>query len=115
MKTVGRSATISQSPLSKQLATSDDAAANEEEVEEQIEERNVEKTARENETGGPMPMMSNEERAIDDDAVSASEEVQQQVEENAWRRKRLRIESAWPQPKSGLSADAPMINETGVV
>ena len=80
MKTVGRSATISQSPLSKQLATSDDAAANEEEVEEQIEERNVEKTARENETGGPMPMMSNEERAIDDDAVSASEEVQQQVE-----------------------------------
>jgi len=51
MKTVGKSATIPESRLSKQIATNDDAAANEEEVEEQIEEDNVKKAARENGTG----------------------------------------------------------------
>ena len=34
--------------MSQQIATNDDAAANEEEIEEQIEEDNVEKAAREN-------------------------------------------------------------------
>lgn len=80
MNAVGRSAMIAESGLSKQIATNDDAAANEEEVEEQIEEENVEKTAHENETGAPIPMMGNDEMAVDDDAVSAREEVQQQVE-----------------------------------
>ena len=57
MMVVGTLAPIPKSRLSKQMATNDDAAANEEEVEEQIEEENVEKTARENETGAPIPMM----------------------------------------------------------
>jgi hypothetical protein len=80
MNTVGRSAMIAESRFSKELAANDDFAANEEEVEEQIEEQNVEKTARENETGAPITMVSNEERAVDDDAASAGEEVQQQIE-----------------------------------
>ena len=54
MMTVGTLATIPNSRLSRQIATNDDAAANEDEVEEQIEEDNVEKTARENETGAPI-------------------------------------------------------------
>ncbi len=54
MRVVGKFAPIPKSRLSKQMATNDDAAANEDEVEEQIEEENVEKTARENETGAPI-------------------------------------------------------------
>ncbi len=48
MKTVAKTATIPESRLSQQIAANDDAAANEEEVEEQIEEDNVKKAAREN-------------------------------------------------------------------
>ena len=43
MTTVGKFATIPESRLGKQMAANDDAAANEEEVEEQIEEDNVER------------------------------------------------------------------------
>ena len=80
MTTVGKFATIPESRSSKLVATNDDAAANEEEVEEQIEDDSVQKAARENATGSPIPMMSNEERTVDDDAASDSEEVQQQIE-----------------------------------
>jgi hypothetical protein len=83
MKTVEKSATISESRLSKQIATIDDAAANEEEVEEQIEEDNVEKAARENGTGAPGPIMRrNMEMETADDAVSSREEVEEQTEES---------------------------------
>jgi hypothetical protein len=81
MKTVGKSATIPKSRLSKQIATNDDAAANEEEVEEQIEEDNVEKAARENRTGVPTPLMSNKQIESADDAVASREEVEEQAEE----------------------------------
>jgi hypothetical protein len=76
-------ATITEFRLSKQLATNDDAAANEEEAEEQIEEDNVGKAARENETGirGPI-MRSNEETETADDAVAGREEVEEQAEEH---------------------------------
>lgn len=47
MKNVEKSVTIAESRLSKQIATNDDAAAIEEEVEEQIEEDNAKKAARE--------------------------------------------------------------------
>jgi hypothetical protein len=47
--------------LSKQIATNDDVAANEEEVEEQIEEDNVEKAARENRSGVTTLLMSNKQ------------------------------------------------------
>jgi hypothetical protein len=80
MTTVGKFATIPESLLSKQIATNDDAAANEEEVEEQIEEDNVKRVARENATGFPIRILrGNEERQAADDAV-ASDEVEEQVE-----------------------------------
>ena len=82
MKTVGKSATIPKSRLSKQIATNDDAAANEEEVEEQIEEDNVEKAARENRTGVPTPLMSNKQIESADDAVASRKEVEEQAEES---------------------------------
>jgi hypothetical protein len=67
--------------VSRQTATNDDAAANEEEVEEQIEKDNVKKAARENVSGVPNPIMRGiEEKAAVDDAVAAGEEVQEQVE-----------------------------------
>ncbi len=53
MKNVRNSVTIPESRLSRKIATNDDAAANEEEVEEQIEEDNIEKKARENATALP--------------------------------------------------------------
>jgi hypothetical protein len=80
MKTVGKSATIPESRLSKQIATNDDAAANEEEVEGQIEEDNVEKAARENRSGVPTLLMSNKQIEAVDDAVATREEVEEQVE-----------------------------------
>ena len=48
MKNVQRSVTIAETGFSKQMAANDDAAADEEEVDEQIEGDNVEKEAREN-------------------------------------------------------------------
>lgn len=82
MRTMGKSATIPEARLSKQIATNDDAAANQEEVEEQIEGDNVEKTARENGTGGPAPIMrSNKEIETADDVVASTEEVEEQAEE----------------------------------
>lgn len=109
MMVVGTLAPISNSRLSRQMATNDDAAANEEEVEEQIEEENVEKTARENETGAPIPMMSNAEMAVDDDAVSAREEVQQQVEgkrvEKEAFENRISVASAEKWTRSGRTHD----------
>ena len=48
MTIVGKFAMIPKSRSSEQIATNDDATANEEEVEEQIEEDNVEKAALEN-------------------------------------------------------------------
>jgi hypothetical protein len=82
MMAVGKLAPIPKSRLSKQMATNDDAAANEDEVEEQIEEENVEKTARENETGAPAPFMSNKQIKTADDAVASREDVEEQAEES---------------------------------
>jgi regulatory protein YycH of two-component signal transduction system YycFG len=83
MKNVGKSATIPDSRLSEQIATNDDAAANEEEVNEQIEEDNVEKAARENETRVPASIMiSNEEMEAADDAVASREEIEEEAEES---------------------------------
>jgi hypothetical protein len=59
MKTVGKSATNPESRLSQQIATHDDVAANEEEVEEQIEEDNVENAARENGPASMVPILRN--------------------------------------------------------
>jgi hypothetical protein len=89
MTTSGKFATTPKFRSSKRTAVNDDAAANEEEIEQQIEEADVEKTARENRIGGPVPRMSNEEMAADDDAVASREEVEEQgerkrVEENAF-------------------------------
>jgi hypothetical protein len=80
MTTVGKSAPIPEFRLSKHFAANDDAAANGEEVEEQIEEENVKKVGRENRSAAPIPMMSNAEMTGDDDAVASREEVQEQVE-----------------------------------
>ena len=76
MKTVGKSATNPESRLSQQIATRDDVAANEEEVEEQIEEDNVENAARENGTGSTDPILrSNKEVETADDALASMEEL----------------------------------------
>lgn len=83
MRTMGKSATIPDARLSKQIATNDDAAAKQEEVEEQIEGDYVEMEARENGTGGPAPMMrTNEEMETADDAVASREENEEQAEEH---------------------------------
>ena len=59
----------------------DDAAANEVEVEERIEEDNVKITARENGTNVPLPIMrGNEEMETADDAAASRGEVEEQAE-----------------------------------
>jgi len=63
MTTLRKYATIPDARLSKQIATKDNAAANEEEVEEQIEEDNVEKAAGENGTGIPDSSMTSNVRS----------------------------------------------------
>jgi len=71
------------SRLSKQIATNDDAAANKEEIEEQIEGDNVKSAARENATGFPVPILKGNEEIQDaDDAVASREEVEEQAEES---------------------------------
>jgi hypothetical protein len=61
MKNARKSVTIFKSPLSKEIAAKDDAAANAEEVEEQMEEDNVEKKAAEDATAIPASSMSGSE------------------------------------------------------
>ena len=73
--------------MSEQIATNDDAAANEEEVDEQIEEDNVEKVARENGSGDSAPsmgnkQMSNKQIETADNAVASREEVKEQAQES---------------------------------
>jgi hypothetical protein len=82
MTTVGKFAPIPESRSSKQIATNDDAAANEEEVEEQIEEDNVDKAALENRSRVSTPLMSNKQIETADDVVASTEEVEEQVEES---------------------------------
>ena len=71
MKTAGKNAIIPESQLSKQIATNDDIAANEEEVEEQIEELSVERAAGEN----------SEKSDTDDVATPYERAVEGQAEE----------------------------------
>ena len=59
MATVAKFARVPTSRSSRQIATNDDAAANEEEVEEQIEEDNVENAARENGPASMVPILRN--------------------------------------------------------
>jgi NCAIR mutase (PurE)-related protein len=76
MKTVGKSANILESRLSQHIERNDDVVAIEEEIQEQIEEDNVEKAARENATGVPVPIVrSNKEMETADDAVASREEL----------------------------------------
>ena len=78
---MAKTAIVPESRLSSQITTNDNAAANREEVEEQIEELSVKKAARENATGAPVSMIrdSKEMEAVND-AVAAGEETQEQVE-----------------------------------
>ena len=82
MKKVGKSATILQSQLSKQIATNDNAAASEQEVKEQIEEDSVENAARKNRSGSPAPFMRNKPIEAAGDAIAIREEVEEQAEES---------------------------------
>jgi hypothetical protein len=69
------------SRLSKRIANNDDAAANEEEVEDQIQEDQVKRTARESAASFPMPILGGNEEIRDADNASASgEEVEEQAE-----------------------------------
>jgi hypothetical protein len=79
---VAKTAIVPESRLSRQIATNDNAATNkEEEVEEQIEEENVKRVARENATGYPIRILrGNEEIQAADDAVASKDEVEEQVE-----------------------------------
>ncbi|MGC2357106.1 MAG: hypothetical protein WA491_13665 [Candidatus Acidiferrum sp.] len=79
MTTVGKFATPPESRLGKQMVANDDSAANEEEVEEQIEEDNVRKAAHENSTGATIPFMSKQIETADD-AVASNDEAEEQVE-----------------------------------
>ncbi len=78
---MAKTAIVPESRSSSQITTNDNAAANREEVEEQIEEVSVKRAARENATGAPVSMIrdSKQVEAIDD-AVAAGEETQEQVE-----------------------------------
>ena len=82
MKNVEKSATIQEPRLSQQIATNDDVADNEEEIDEQIEEGNVEKAARENATGFPVSLVNNKQIETNDDDVASREEVEEQEEES---------------------------------
>jgi len=78
---VAKTAIVPEFRFSRQIATNDNAATSAEEVEEQIEEDNVKRAARENATAFPVPTMrGSEEIAVLDDATAAREEVQEQVE-----------------------------------
>jgi NCAIR mutase (PurE)-related protein len=80
MKTVGKSATILESRLSQQLGRNDDVVAIEEEVQEHIEEDNVEKAARDNATGVPVPIVRRSKKMKEaDEAVDSREEVEEQA------------------------------------
>jgi NCAIR mutase (PurE)-related protein len=69
--------------LNQQIGTNDDVVAIEEEVQEQIEEDNVEKAARENARGVPVPTVrSSKEMEAADDAVTSREEVEEQAAES---------------------------------
>jgi hypothetical protein len=82
MRTREKSTTVPEAQLSKQIATNDDAPANQEEVEEQIEGDNVQKKAHETGTISQVPIMrSNEETQTANDAVAAKEEVDEQAED----------------------------------
>jgi hypothetical protein len=83
MKTAKNSAAASQSRSGRQIATNDDAAANAQEVEQQIEEETVDKAARQNQTPAPIQIVrSNHQIATADNAVAAREEVEEQAEES---------------------------------
>jgi hypothetical protein len=83
MKTVEKYATTPESQLSQQIGTNDDVVAIEEEVQEQIEEGNVEKAARGNATGVPVPIVRiNKEIETADEAVASREEIEEQAEES---------------------------------
>ena len=82
MKNVEKSVTVAASRLSRQMATNDDAAANEEDVEEQIEEEDVEKAALENRSDVPIPFKSNQQIETADNAAASREEVEEQAEES---------------------------------
>jgi len=83
MKTFGKSANTRESRLSQQIGTNDDVVTIEEEVQEQIEKDSVEKEARENATGVPVPIVrSSQEMETADDAVASSEEVEEQAAES---------------------------------
>jgi hypothetical protein len=69
--------------VSKKIATSDDAAANQEEVDEQMGEDAVKKKARENATGTPAPIMKGADvLETADNVVASSEEVTEQAQES---------------------------------
>ena len=83
MKNAGKSVTIAEFQLSKQIVATDDAAANEVEVEEQIEEDNVKKQAHENQTSNLGPVVrGSKQMTIDDNATAAEEEIEEQAEES---------------------------------
>jgi hypothetical protein len=83
MKVVETSANILESRLNRQIGTSDDVVAIAEEVQEQVEEDNVERAARENATGVPVRTeRTNKEIEIADDAMASREKVQEQAEES---------------------------------
>ena len=83
MKTVGKSANILESQLSQQIGANDDAVAIEEEVQEQMEEDNVKKAARENAKGVPAPIVrSSKEMETDNDTVASRKEVEEQAAES---------------------------------
>jgi hypothetical protein len=68
--------------VSKQTATIDDTAANQQEVDEQMEQDTVEKAAREN-ANFPAPIMNaTEETETADNAVASGEEVAEQAQES---------------------------------
>lgn len=85
---MAKTAIVPESRLSSQITTNDNAAANREEVEEQIEEDSVKKAAHENETGVSVSLMrSSEEMAAADDAAAVGEEAQAQVERKRGEKK----------------------------
>lgn len=80
----GKSATIPESRSSKQIATNDDAAANEQEVEEQIREDNVEEQAEETRT-----------RFRQRSCIFLLEDIRDALEEEQWEEVGLEVGSIY--------------------
>jgi hypothetical protein len=81
MKTAGKNSMTPEARLSKQIETNDDVAAIKEEVEDQIDEENVERAAKNATDSAALSVRDNEEPGPGDEVIPSMKSVEDQAEE----------------------------------